>query len=62
MRAKKEPGARTKGGGGLKSEGRGETTYVGLKHTLGVESRERQVELAVEAQEYERVENERQSE
>lgn len=37
MRAKKEPGARTKGGGGLKSEGRGETTYVGLKHTLGVE-------------------------
>lgn len=35
--AKKEPGARTKGGEGLKSKGRGETTYVGLKHTLGVE-------------------------
>ena len=37
MRTKKEPGAQTKGGEGLKSEGRGETTYVGLKHTLGVE-------------------------
>jgi len=37
MRAKKEPGAWTKGEGGLKSEGRGETTYFGLKNTLRVE-------------------------
>ena len=38
---RKEPGAWTKGGGGLESEGRGKTSYFGLKNTLGAEQRGR---------------------
>ena len=34
---RKEPGAWTKRGGGLESEGKGETTYFGLKNTLEAE-------------------------
>ena len=34
---RKEPGAWTKGVGGLESEGKGETTHFGLKNTLGTE-------------------------
>ena len=34
---RKEPGAWTKRGGGLESEGKGETTHFGLKNTLGPE-------------------------
>ena len=34
---RKEPRAWTKGGGGLASEGKGETTYFGLKNTLRAE-------------------------
>ena len=34
---RKEPGAWTKRGGGLESEGKGETTHFGLKNTLRTE-------------------------